>query len=86
MKQIYFKKIKGRINKKPLSFALLVKNEVLERDEKGYILKHLKPIEYKRFLTFLKTYIFNAISSDDKKKEIYMPKDYILKVNDVEDE
>ena len=86
MKQIYFKKIKGRINKKPLSFSLLVKNEFLINDGKVFILRCLKPSEYKKFLLFLKTYIFNAISSDDKKKEIYMPKDYILKVNDVEDE
>ena len=86
MKQIYFKKIKGRINKKPLSFSLLVKSESLINDEKVFILKCLKLSEYKKFLLFLKTYIFNTISSDDKKKEIYMPKDYILKVNDVEDE
>ena len=86
MKQIYFKKIKGRLNKKPLSFSLLVKNEALINDGKVFILKCLKPSEYKKFLLFLKTYIFNAVSSDDKKKEIYMPKDYVFKGDDVEDE
>lgn len=78
MKEIYFKKIKGHINPSPTKFKLLVEENNVSEDSKAVIIKCTGFLEYKRFLIFLKQYIFMQLDSDDKKMEIYMPKSYIL--------
>ena len=78
MKQIYFRKIKGRINPSPGKFFLSCKDDVIKEDDKAVTIKCSGFLEYKKLLIFLKQYIFMQIDSNDKKLEIYMPKDYIL--------
>ena len=84
MKQIYFRKIKGRINPSPGKFYLSCEDKVVKEDDKTVIIKCERFLEYKRFLIFLKQYIFMQLDSDDKKLEIYMPKSYILCIKHVE--
>ena len=83
MKEIYFKKIKGRVNPSPTKFKLLVEENNVSEDNKAVIIKCTGFLEYKRFLIFLKQYIFMQLDSDDRKMEIYMPKSYILCVKTV---
>lgn len=83
MKQIYFKKIKGHINPSPSKFYLSCEDRVVEEDDKTVIIKCDRFLEYKRFLIFLKQYVFMQIDSDDKKLEIYMLKSYILCIKHV---
>lgn len=84
MKQIYFKKIKGHINPSPSKFCLNCEDRIVKEDDKTVIIKCEGFLEYKRFLIFLKQYIFMQIDSDDKELEIYMPKSYILCIKHVE--
>jgi len=85
MKQIYFRKIKGRINPSPSKFYLSCKDKDVKEDDKTVIIKCERFLEYKKFLIFLRQYIFMQLDSNDKKLEIYMPKSYILCVKHVED-
>ena len=84
MKQIYFKKIKGHINPSPDKFYLSCEDKIVEENDKTVTIKCDRFLEYKRFLIFLKQYIFMQVDSDDKKLEIYMPKSYILCIKHVE--
>lgn len=84
MKEIYFKKIKGHVNPSPTKFKLLVEENNVSEDDKTVIIKCVGFLEYKRFLIFLKQYIFMQLDSNDRKMEIYMPKSYILCVKTVE--
>lgn len=78
MKEIYFKKIKGRVNPSPTKFKLLVEENNIREDKNSVTIICTGFLEYKRMLIFLKQYIFMQLDSDDKKLEIYMPKGYIL--------
>ena len=84
MKQIYFRKIKGHINPSPDKFCLSCEDGIVKEDDKTIIIKCEGFLEYKRFLIFLRQYIFMQLESNDKKLEIYMPKSYILCIKHVE--
>ena len=84
MKEIYFKKIKGRINPSPTKFKLLVEENNIREDKNAVTIVCTGFLEYKRMLIFLKQYIFMQLDSDDRKMEIYMPKSYILNMKTVE--
>ena len=84
MKEIYFKKIKGRVNPSPTKFKLLVEENNIREDKKVVTIICTGFLEYKRILIFLKQYIFMQLDSDDRKLEIYMPKGYILCMKTVE--
>ena len=78
MKEIYFKKIKGRINPSPTKFKLFIKDDNIREDKNAITIVCNGFLEYKRMLIFLKQYVFMQLDYDDKKMEIYMPKGYIL--------
>jgi hypothetical protein len=84
MKEIYFKKIKGRVNPSPTKFKLLVEENNIREDKKVVTIICTGFLEYKRILIFLKQYIFMQLDFDDTKMEIYMPKSYILSIKTVE--
>ena len=84
MKQIYFRKIKGRINPSPDKFYLSCEDRVVKEDEKVVTVKCNTSLEYKKFLLFLRQYVFMQLDASDKKLEIYMPKSYILCIKHVE--
>jgi hypothetical protein len=84
MKEIYFKKIKGRVNPSPTKFKLLVEENNIREDKKVVTIICTGFLEYKRILIFLKQYIFMQLDFDDTKMEIYMPKSYILSMKTVE--
>lgn len=83
MKEIYFKKIKGRVNPSPTKFKLLVEENNVREDKNAVTIVCAGFLEYKRMLIFLKQYVFMQLDSDDKKMEIYMPKGYILCIKTV---
>lgn len=83
MKEIYFKKIKGRVNPSPTKFKLLVEENNVREDKNAVTIICAGFLEYKRMLIFLKQYVFMQLDSDDKKMEIYMPKGYILCIKTV---
>lgn len=78
MKEIYFKKIKGRVNPSPKEFTLLIEEKNIREDKNSFTVVCNGFLEYKRTLIFPKRYIFMQLDSDDRKMEIYMPKSYIL--------
>lgn len=78
MKEIYFKKIKGRVNPSPKEFTLLIEEKNIREDKNSFTVICNGFLEYKRTLIFLKRYIFMQLDSNDSKMEIYMPKSYIL--------
>ena len=80
MKQIYFRKIKGRINPSPGSFSLSCEDDIIKEGDRTVTIKCSGFLEYKKLLIFLKQYIFMQLDSNDKKLEIYMPKDYVLSI------
>ena len=80
MKEIYFKKIKGRVNHSPNEFTLLIKENNIREDKNSFTVVCTNFLEYKRMLIFLKRYVFMQLDSNDKKLEIYMPKGYILRI------
>lgn len=85
MKEIYFKKIKGRVNPSPNEFTLLIEENNIREDKNSFTVVCNGFLEYKRMLIFLKRYIFMQLDSNDKKMEIYMPKSYILRMKTVKD-
>ena len=85
MKEIYFKKIKGRVNPSPKEFTLLIEEKNIQEDKNSFTVICNGFLEYKRTLIFLKRYIFMQLDSDDRKMEIYMPKSYILCIKTVRD-
>ena len=85
MKEIYFKKIKGRVNPSPTKFKLLIEEDNIREDKNAVTIVCKGFLEYKRMLIFLKQYIFMQLDYDDKKMEIYMPKGYILCMKTVKD-
>lgn len=87
MKEIFFKKIKGKINSDPHKMSLLIKRDSdVVIKEKTVIIKCDTLIEHKAFVRFLKQYIFNALEEDSKKREVYMPSSYILQIKDRPDD
>lgn len=80
MKEIFFKKIKGRVNLSPAKFTLLIEEKNIREDKNAFTIVCTTFLEYKRMLIFLKRYVFMQLDSDDKKLEIYMPKGYILRI------
>ena len=85
MKEIYFKKIKGRVNPSPTKFKLLIEEDNIREDKNAVTIVCKGFLEYRRMLIFLKQYIFMQLDYDDKKMEIYMPKGYILCMKTVKD-
>lgn len=83
MKEIYFKKIKGRVNPSPAKFTLLIEENNIRENKNAFIIVCTSFLEYKRMLIFLKRYVFMQLDSNDKKMEIYMPKSYILSIKTV---
>jgi hypothetical protein len=84
MKEIYFKRLKGRINPSPRKFALLLEDECVTESNRVVTVHCTKLFEYRKLRNFVKQYIFLQIDCDDKKMEIYMPKSYILCIKTVE--
>ena len=78
MKEFYFKKIKGKINPSPNKFTLLIKENNIREDQHSFTIVCPDILDYKRTLVFLRQYIFLHLDFDNKKREIYMPKSYIL--------
>ena len=83
MKEIYFKKIKGRVNSSPNKFTLLIEENNIREDKNSFTVVYTNFLEYKRMLIFLKQYVFMQLDFNDKKMEIYMPKSYILRIKTV---
>lgn len=83
MKEVCFKKIKGKLNLNPQDYSIVFEDNVIEMDHKTVTIKCSKFLDFKNFVLFLKRYIFMQLDYDENKLEIYIPKTHIFSVKTV---
>ena len=86
MKEVLFSKLKGKPNKDPHCYALVFKDELVEVKRSAVIIKCRNFEEYTETLKFLLAYYCTSIDRDFESFKIYIPREVIFKVNELDDD